>query len=177
MQAHSEIVLLGSGAERIDQSGAVIGRASPPTEGAELRRILGRANPFIHSTVMMRSAVVRKLGGYRAAFRAAEDYDLWLRLAELGEETAPRAEAFAPGIAVHPLCRGPLRKVLQELAPAFANLGEPAAAPAPGGELSPETIALCEDLAWTRPEDAERIRLALRINAHVSSPLVFTRIF
>jgi hypothetical protein len=26
---------------------------------------------------------VRRLGGYRSAFRAAEDYDLWLRLAEV----------------------------------------------------------------------------------------------
>jgi glycosyltransferase involved in cell wall biosynthesis len=85
MQAHAEIVLLGSGAEIIDQSGAVVGRASPPTEGAELARILGRSNPFIHSTVMMRAAPVRTLGGYRAAFRAAEDYDLWLRMAELGD--------------------------------------------------------------------------------------------
>jgi hypothetical protein len=85
MQAHSEIVLLGGGAEKIDQSGAVIGRASPPKEGAELRRILGRSNPFIHSTVMMRAAPLRELGGYRAAFRAAEDYDLWLRMAEVGD--------------------------------------------------------------------------------------------
>jgi glycosyltransferase involved in cell wall biosynthesis len=85
MQAHSEIVLLGSGADIIDQSGAVVGRVSPPTEGAQLTRILGRSNPFIHSTVMMRAAPVRKLGGYRAAFRAAEDYDLWLRMAELGD--------------------------------------------------------------------------------------------
>ena len=27
---------------------------------------------------------MRRLGGYRAAFRAAEDYDLWLRMAEAG---------------------------------------------------------------------------------------------
>ena len=33
---------------------------------------------------MLRAAPVRRLGGYRAAFRAAEDYDLWLRLAEIG---------------------------------------------------------------------------------------------
>jgi hypothetical protein len=31
---------------------------------------------------MMRADLVRRLGGYRAAFRAAEDYDLWLRIAE-----------------------------------------------------------------------------------------------
>jgi glycosyltransferase involved in cell wall biosynthesis len=85
MQAHPELVLLGSGADIIDQSGAVVGRASPQTEGTELARILRRSNPFIHSTVMMRAAPVRKLGGYRAAFLAAEDYDLWLRMAELGE--------------------------------------------------------------------------------------------
>ena len=85
MQAHSGIVLLGSGAEVIDQSGAVVGRLSPPTGGAELMRILRRSNPFIHSTVMMRAAPVRELGGYRAAFLAAEDYDLWLRMAERGE--------------------------------------------------------------------------------------------
>jgi glycosyltransferase involved in cell wall biosynthesis len=84
MQAHPEIVLLGSGAEVIDQSGAVIGHALPPTDGAELARILGRTNPFVHSTVMMRTTIVRKLGGYRPVFQAAEDYDLWLRMAEVG---------------------------------------------------------------------------------------------
>ena len=32
----------------------------------------------------MRTALVRQAGGYRTAFRAAEDYDLWLRMAETG---------------------------------------------------------------------------------------------
>jgi hypothetical protein len=31
---------------------------------------------------MMRTNVVREAGGYRAAFRHCEDYDLWLRLSE-----------------------------------------------------------------------------------------------
>jgi hypothetical protein len=34
---------------------------------------------------MYRAATVRRLGGYRAAFEAAEDYDLWLRFSEVGE--------------------------------------------------------------------------------------------
>jgi hypothetical protein len=33
---------------------------------------------------MMRTDKVRRLGGYRKAFGAAEDYDLWLRMAENG---------------------------------------------------------------------------------------------
>ncbi|HMA72098.1 MAG TPA: glycosyltransferase [Xanthobacteraceae bacterium] len=84
MEAHPEVGLLGTFAERIDAAGNVVGRLAPPTGGARLARVLGRTNPFIHSSVMMRTALVRRLGGYRAAFRAAEDYDLWLRMAEAG---------------------------------------------------------------------------------------------
>jgi glycosyltransferase involved in cell wall biosynthesis len=84
LEAHREIGLLGSAAEKIDAAGRVIGRLTPPTDGARLARALGRNNPFVHSSVMMRAAMARDLGGYRAAFRAAEDYDLWLRMAEAG---------------------------------------------------------------------------------------------
>lgn len=84
MQNHSEIGLVGSFAEKIDAAGAVIGHLSPPADAVKLRRMLERTNPFIHSSTMMRTALVRRAGGYRAAFRAAEDYDLWLRMAEAG---------------------------------------------------------------------------------------------
>jgi glycosyltransferase involved in cell wall biosynthesis len=84
MQAHPDVGLLGSWAEKLDRDGAVIGHIRPPTEAAAIARFLRRGNPFVHSSVMMRTALVRALGGYRAAFRAAEDYDLWLRLAEIG---------------------------------------------------------------------------------------------
>src|SRR5712671_2127821 len=84
MQAHPEIGLVGTFAERIDAAGNVIGRLAPPTDPARLARTLERTNPFIHSSVMMRTALVRRIGGYRAAFGAAEDYDLWLRMAEAG---------------------------------------------------------------------------------------------
>jgi glycosyltransferase involved in cell wall biosynthesis len=84
MEAHPEIGLLGTFAERIDAAGNVVGRLAPPTDPARLVRALERTNPFVHSSVMMRTALVRRIGGYRAAFRAAEDYDLWRRLAEAG---------------------------------------------------------------------------------------------
>jgi glycosyltransferase involved in cell wall biosynthesis len=82
MAAHPEIGLLGTWAEVIDGAGNAVGRLAPPTDPAALARVLQRTNPFVHSSVMMRTALVRRLGGYRSAFRAAEDYDLWLRLAE-----------------------------------------------------------------------------------------------
>jgi tetratricopeptide (TPR) repeat protein len=68
------------------------------------------------------------------------------RLAELGEATPPRPEAFvASNAAVHPLCRGPVRKVLHHLARALASAG-PAAYDEPAAPLLPETVAICEGL-------------------------------
>ena len=84
MQAHAEIGLLGTFAELIDAAGNILGRLAPLTDHAGLAQVLSRTNPFIHSSVMLRTALARRLGGYRAAFRAAEDYDLWLRMAEAG---------------------------------------------------------------------------------------------
>jgi glycosyltransferase involved in cell wall biosynthesis len=82
MQANAQIGLLGSWAQKIDASGQPIGWLKPATDPQSIGGLLLRANPMIHSTVMMRRDLVRKLGGYREAFRGAEDYDLWLRMSE-----------------------------------------------------------------------------------------------
>jgi glycosyltransferase involved in cell wall biosynthesis len=83
MEAHPEIGLLGARAEVIDGAGTRVGRLTPPADPGRLARVLERTNPFVHSSIMMRTGLVRRLGGYRSAFRAAEDYDLWLRMAEV----------------------------------------------------------------------------------------------
>jgi glycosyltransferase involved in cell wall biosynthesis len=85
LNAHPGIGLLGSWAQEIDDGGRRRGQLRPATEHAELDLVLMRANPFVHSSVMFRSELARRAGGFRAAFRAAEDYDLWLRLAEIAQ--------------------------------------------------------------------------------------------
>ena len=82
-RAHPETALLGSWAEKIDQHGRHLGWLRPQTRARELIATLQRTNSFIHSSIMVRSEIVRRLGGYRPAFKAAEDYDLWLRIAEV----------------------------------------------------------------------------------------------
>jgi len=84
LRAHPDVVLLGGWAETMDEEGVSRGKQMRPRPGP-LRETLMRKNPFIHSTVMFRAEAARKIGGYRAAFEAAEDYDLWLRLSEIGE--------------------------------------------------------------------------------------------
>ena len=85
-RGHPDVVLLGAWAQVIDEQGQPKPKQlRPPTDRDKLARALAKQNPFIHSTVMFRTAAARDLGGYRRAFEAAEDYDLWLRLADKGE--------------------------------------------------------------------------------------------
>jgi glycosyltransferase involved in cell wall biosynthesis len=84
LERHDRVDLVGSAAQVIDEAGTVIGRVAPPTDPVRLARHVRRGNPIVHSSVMMRADAVRRLGGYRKAFGAAEDYDLWLRMAENG---------------------------------------------------------------------------------------------
>ena len=85
LAGHPSVGLLGSWAHEIDEGGKWRGRLRPPTQPEELASVLMRGNPFVHSAVMFRTELARRLGGFRPAFRAAEDYDLWLRLAEVAQ--------------------------------------------------------------------------------------------
>ena len=54
-----------------------------PASAARVRNALRESNPLAAPAVTMRADVYRQLGGCRAAFaNGAEDYDLWLRMAE-----------------------------------------------------------------------------------------------
>lgn len=85
MQLNRRLSLLGSWAIEIDENGVTIGARRPAADAAPLMRQHNSANPMIHSTVMLRTEMVRAVGGYRQGFFAAEDFDLWLRLSEVGE--------------------------------------------------------------------------------------------
>jgi glycosyltransferase involved in cell wall biosynthesis len=52
-----------------------------PLEHDEIVARLVHENCMYHPTIMLRRSVVLDEGGYRGAFKNAEDYDLWLRLA------------------------------------------------------------------------------------------------
>ena len=85
MREHPEVLLLGTGFVRMDAVGRPVERVQYPTDDAVLQERLLTGNQFCHPSVMMRTPVVRLLGGYRAlAGGAAQDYDLWLRIAERG---------------------------------------------------------------------------------------------
>lgn len=84
MTTHPAVVLLGGWATIIDENGQLKGRDMRPSPN-DLRATLMKKSPFIHPTVMFRAEAARRVGGYHAAFEAGEDYDFWLRLADIGE--------------------------------------------------------------------------------------------
>ena len=80
---HPDVGLLGTGAREVDVTGRELAVVRPPGDDATIRRALIRANPFVHSSVMMRRTVVELAGGYDESLPVAQDYDLWMRMSRL----------------------------------------------------------------------------------------------
>jgi glycosyltransferase involved in cell wall biosynthesis len=83
LAAHPEVGLLGTAAREVDPAGDLERIVRPPADDAALRRALIRANPFVHSSMMVRRALLVGAGGYDERLAVAQDYELWMRLAGL----------------------------------------------------------------------------------------------
>jgi GT2 family glycosyltransferase len=82
MQKNPEVVLLGGAVEWFDETGRSFGIYTPPSDDAKIRAELVMRCPFWHPTILIRREAFVALGGYRAPFIFAHDYDLELRLAD-----------------------------------------------------------------------------------------------
>jgi glycosyltransferase involved in cell wall biosynthesis len=80
LERHPGIRVLGTAARMVDEHGASLGAYPVPRTAPEMERTLRRAPPFVHGSVVMRRDAYERAGGYRPAFRASQDYDLWLRI-------------------------------------------------------------------------------------------------
>ena len=82
LETHPDIAVLGAAITLIDEHNQRIRDIAYPQGDAEISAFIKKGSPIAHPVVMMRTAIIRALGGYRAAYRHAEDYDLWLRVFE-----------------------------------------------------------------------------------------------
>jgi glycosyltransferase involved in cell wall biosynthesis len=84
LDAHPEVGLVGTQMVLIGSDGQPLDSLAPfATDNANLQAALLAACPFCHGSVMMRRAALAGLDLYDIELRPAEDYDLWLRLAEV----------------------------------------------------------------------------------------------
>lgn len=85
MRREPELVALGSCALAIDEDGLPLGDYSVPLTHEEIEAHHLRGSSAIHHpAVMLRPEAVKQVGGYRRELMPCEDFDLWLRLGEVG---------------------------------------------------------------------------------------------
>ena len=100
MERRPNLTALGTSAILIDKAGRSIGRRDALTGSAALLRQLRWHNVLMHPSVMFRRDLVTALGGYSPLATRFEDYELWLRLAALGDLDNLREPLIA--YRVHP---------------------------------------------------------------------------
>lgn len=82
LESHSSVGLLGTSYEVISNDGQVLTVERMPTQNKVLQKKLLNQNCFGHGSVVIRRVCFDRVGSYRTAFKYAQDYDLWLRIAE-----------------------------------------------------------------------------------------------
>jgi glycosyltransferase involved in cell wall biosynthesis len=83
---HPTVVLVGSEYIEIDECGARIKEQTYPASHHYLTNNLHRMKRFFpHSSAFIKTDAIQKAGYYNPHFKKSQDWDLWLRLADIGE--------------------------------------------------------------------------------------------
>jgi hypothetical protein len=82
MEQNAEVGAVGGGVEWITATGKSVLTTCYPTDNRDIQAALLEHCPVWHPTALIRKDAFEAAGGYRPAFAPAEDYDLFLRIAE-----------------------------------------------------------------------------------------------
>ncbi len=85
LDAHPNVAVVGGAIQMINDRGVVLETIALPQSDDAIKELLLRENAMAHVTAVIRRDVLNAVGGYRRAFAQAEDYDLWLRVADQHE--------------------------------------------------------------------------------------------
>jgi len=84
LDENPDCLVLGCWYGRIDSDGKILGSKEPPTEYEDTKKQLLIEACVGHGTAIVRRAALVEVGGYNEQYTYAQDYDLWLRLSEVG---------------------------------------------------------------------------------------------
>ena len=85
MDTHPGLVFCGTRFEELFGGSLTPQRVKFVKTDAEIKKVISYFNPIAHSAAMFRRDAYFKVGGYTKSFSIAMDYDLWVRLLEIGE--------------------------------------------------------------------------------------------
>lgn len=145
LEQHEEVGLLGGAAEIIDSQGGWLFLVRPALEDETIRAGLRSFSfPVFHSAVLMRKQTFDEVGGYRAQFQHAEDYDLCLRIVDRWEvanlrDVVLRKRTHSEGVSVRNLRQQSL-SALAAHALSSVREGQGAEPPCDGPVISGEFV-------------------------------------
>jgi glycosyltransferase involved in cell wall biosynthesis len=84
LEQNEDYVIVGGGAKMVDGNRREIFKFFKRETDYEIRNHALYANPFWHNTVLFRRDSAIKVGGYKK-IKFVEDWDLWLRLGQIGK--------------------------------------------------------------------------------------------
>ena len=86
MDLNKDIVLVGNNIELVDNQNITLKTYEYPTDNDQiLEMAINQLNSIPHSSFFIRSKSIRSIEGYREIFFKAQDFDLILRLSEVGK--------------------------------------------------------------------------------------------
>ena len=80
LEKNPDVAVCGSFYDEINELGYIQGTKVLPTTDSQIRKFLTIGNPLCHPSVMYRKENISQIGAYLNG-QYAEDYDLWVRLA------------------------------------------------------------------------------------------------
>ena len=84
LERFEEVVCVGTQMIFIDEQETEFGYTNYPTQHIDILKRMRYQNCIGHPSAMFRKTPVLRVGGYREFLTGSEDYDLWLRLGEIG---------------------------------------------------------------------------------------------
>lgn len=84
-EKHPAVVLVAGGFEIMDEDGEFMYREVIPANDRDIKRSMLLRNPIAHGSVTFRKSAADKVGYYSDACGPTEDFELWTRLATVGD--------------------------------------------------------------------------------------------
>ena len=85
LEKNPDYILVGSSGIIIFEADKKTISWERPTTDEDIRKQMLFKCPFIHSSVIFRKEIVKRIGGYREECKVIEDWDLWMRLGKIGK--------------------------------------------------------------------------------------------